>query len=341
MSVTARKNHLQFRPHFKTHQSTEIGKWFRKVGVSKITVSSVSMAKYFAAHGWDDILIAFPVNILEIEEINHLTQKTRLHLTIESMDAVLFLKENLTSETGVYIKIDTGYNRTGILSKKVNQVDELLKIITISKNLSFTGFLTHSGNTYDAKSKQDIIDIHEDSIRQLNELKSEYINDFPEMINSIGNTPSCSLAKNYDGVDEIRPGNFVFYDVMQYYLGSCSLGDIAVTVACPVVAKHKERMEIVIYGGVVHLSKDSVNDKKGRKVFGLPVMLDKAGWSEPLADSYVSRLSQEHGILQAGREVFDSIQIGDIIGILPVHSCLTANLANQYISLGGKKISKM
>ncbi len=341
MSVKAGKNHLQFRPHFKTHQSAEIGEWFREYGVSKITVSSVSMAKYFATHGWDDILIAFSVNILEIDDINRLAQKCKLHLTLESIESTLFLMENLTSETGVYIKIDTGYHRTGILSHDVNQIDKILNIIKTSKNLNFIGFLTHSGNTYDAKSKQDIINIHEESIRQLNELKLRYVGDFPEMIISIGDTPSCSVVDDFGEADEIRPGNFVFYDVMQLFLDSCVVGDIAVAVACPVVAKHPERMEIVFYGGAVHLSKESVNDKEGRKVFGLPVKISKSGWSEPLVDSYISRLSQEHGILQASQEVFDSIQLGDIIGILPVHSCLTANLANQYISLGGKKISKM
>jgi len=33
-------------------------------------------------------------------------------------------------------------------------------------------------------------------------------------------------------VDEIRPGNFVFYDLMQYRIGSCSVGQIAVAMAC-------------------------------------------------------------------------------------------------------------
>jgi len=36
-----------FRPHFKTHQSTEIGELFKQKGVKRITVSSVSMALYF------------------------------------------------------------------------------------------------------------------------------------------------------------------------------------------------------------------------------------------------------------------------------------------------------
>ena len=31
---------LSFRPHFKTHQSAEIGSWFRDFGVTRITVSS-------------------------------------------------------------------------------------------------------------------------------------------------------------------------------------------------------------------------------------------------------------------------------------------------------------
>jgi D-serine deaminase-like pyridoxal phosphate-dependent protein len=44
-------NNIRFRPHFKTHQSIRIGKWFRKEGVRKITVSSVDMARYFAEDG--------------------------------------------------------------------------------------------------------------------------------------------------------------------------------------------------------------------------------------------------------------------------------------------------
>jgi D-serine deaminase-like pyridoxal phosphate-dependent protein len=341
MSEKAGKLHLQFRPHLKTHQSAEIGEWFRECDVSEITVSSVSMAKYFAGNGWNDILVAFPVNILEIAEINELAHKTNLFLTVESIETVHFLKENLISKTGIYIKIDTGYNRTGILSKEVDHIDEILNIIENSEKMNFTGFLTHNGNTYNANSKKEIIDTHEESLLQLKELKSRYILDYPDMLISIGDTPSCSLAENFDGVSEIRPGNFVFYDVMQYYLGSCSLEDIAVAIACPVVAKHKNRLEIVVYGGAVHLSKESFIDNKGRKIFGLPVKLNRTGWSEPLPDSFVSRLSQEHGIIRTDQKVFDSIHIGDIIGILPIHSCLSANLAKHYFGLDGKKISKM
>ncbi|HET6557345.1 MAG TPA: amidophosphoribosyltransferase, partial [Prolixibacteraceae bacterium] len=54
MASKAAKLHMNFRPHFKTHQSAEIGKWFRDAGVKGIAVSSLTMANYFADAGWDD-----------------------------------------------------------------------------------------------------------------------------------------------------------------------------------------------------------------------------------------------------------------------------------------------
>lgn len=333
MARKARKHNLVFRPHFKTHQSAEIGEWFKDDGVLKITVSSVTMARYFSDNGWKNILIAFPVNILEIDDINQLSSQISLHLTVESVKSVISLNENLKFETGVYIKIDTGYHRTGISIENKKTIEEILKIIKTSDKLNFIGFLTHAGNTYSTKQISEIIDIHESSISQLNELKLKFSNDFPGLIISIGDTPSCSVVDNFGAADEIRPGNFVFYDVMQLFLGSCKIEDIGVVLACPVVAKHPERNEIVIYGGAVHLSKESVKNMNGNTMFGLVVNIHKNRWSKPIADTYVNRLSQEHGILKTSTKVFNSIHVGDIIGILPVHSCLTANLANDYLIL--------
>ena len=59
---------------------------------------------------------------------------------------------------------------------------------------------------------------------------------------SIGDTPAMSVVDNFDVIDEIRPGNFVFYDVMQQNIGFCYFEDIAVALAVQVVAKHPERL---------------------------------------------------------------------------------------------------
>ena len=141
MVEKARIHNLTFRPHFKTHQSAVIGEWFREAGVNRITVSSVTMAEYFAKAGWTNILIAFPANILEINRINKLAAKINLSLTLESKETADFLHHNLKHKAGVYLKIDTGYHRTGILSSKDEEIQRVVKRVQSIPNLKFTGLL--------------------------------------------------------------------------------------------------------------------------------------------------------------------------------------------------------
>lgn len=323
----AKKNNLIFRPHFKTHQSIEIGNIFKELGVDKITVSSMMMAQYFADAGWNNITIAFPFNPLEINEINNLADKINLNLLISSKDSAEKLIEITNKNLNYFIEIDTGYHRSGILSEDISQIEKIITLLKIQHN--FMGFLTHSGNTYQAGSTNEILSIHKDTINKMNFLKNKFKSDFPELIISIGNTPSCSLAENFEGIDEIRPGNFVFFDLMQYNLGVCKFEEIAVCVACPVVDINRERNEIVIYGGGVHFSKEFIM-QKGKKTFGQVVKLDRTGWQKPEGSSFLISLSQEHGIIKASDESINEISIGDVVGIIPVHSCLTANLMKSY-----------
>lgn len=166
----------------------------------------------------------------------------------------------------------------------------------------------------------------DDAAYKLNILKEKYISRFPDLITSYGDTPSCSIADDLSGFDEIRPGNFVYYDVMQYHIGSCLLEDIAVAVACPVVSVYPDRREIVIYGGAVHLSKEFIAADNNFKLFGYVVKLTEDGWSEPIPGAYVSSISQEHGNAKMTEQFIRKFKPGDVIGVLPIHSCLTADL---------------
>lgn len=319
------KSKCKLRPHFKTHQLIEIGEIIKNQGINGITVSSVTMANFFAEAGWEDITIAFPANVNEISEINDLAERVDLNLLVESKDTINFLSEKLQYKTGIFIKIDIGYNRTG-LPPNSSEIKEIIEIISSHKNVYFKGFLVHAGHTYSAKGKSEILNIFESSKHKLHILKQNYINNFPDLILSYGDTPSCSLADDFSGFDEIRPGNFIYYDVMQYHIGSCKLEDIAVAIACPVVAIHKNRNEIVIYGGAVHLSKDHIEADNNFKLYGYVVDLKNLRWDHPVNGVYLSSLSQEHGIIKATDEYINRIKIGDVIGILPIHSCLSANL---------------
>ena len=332
MAAKAKNSGVVFRPHFKTHQSIEIGKLFRKQGVDKITVSSIEMARFFSEDGWNDITIAFPMNLREIKEINHLASKIILNLLVESVYSLYFLKNNLSAEVGIFIKIDVGYHRTG-LEPGNPEIGKIIDFLYSSTKMKFKGFLTHAGHTYHAIGKEEVLNIMKSAKEQLHHLKEKYISKFPNLIVSYGDTPSCSMAEDCSGFDEIRPGNFVYYDVMQYHLGSCTLNNIAVAIACPIVSTHPEREELVVFGGAVHLSKETIEADSGFKLYGYVVKLTGQGWEEPIPGAYVSALSQEHGIIKMPKDLFQQFKPGDLLGILPIHSCLTANLLNNQIIL--------
>lgn len=320
------RSNTVFRPHFKTHQSADIGELFRQQGIHKITVSSVSMAVYFAKHGWNDITIAFPVNLRETEEINELAGRIRLNILVDSVYSTQVLAGKIQNSTGVLIEFDNGYHRSGLLPDEMKVMDEILSILKQDNALRFNGFLTHAGNTYTAGSTEEILSIMKSTATQLQALKEKYSNRFPDVITSYGDTPSCSIADDLSSFDEIRPGNFVYYDVMQYHIGSCQLDDIAVAVACPVVSVYPKRKEIVIYGGAVHLSKEFIAADNNFKLFGYVVNLTEDEWSEPIPGAYVSSISQEHGIVKIPEQFIGRFQPGETVGILPIHSCLTADL---------------
>jgi len=338
MAEKAKKHHLIFRPHFKTHQSAEIGNWFKDVGVDKITVSSVGMANYFAHAGWKDITIAFPLNVRELNDIENLAKKIKLNVLINSLETMQYMVKNGTQNIGYFIKIDTGYHRAGILAENVEQIQQIIETAEQNKNLYFKGFLAHFGHTYHANNQSDILKIFETGRTKLANLKEHFIHQYPNMLISIGDTPSCTLANNFSGIDEIRPGNLVFFDLMQSSIGVCHEKDIAVAVVCPVVDKYPERGEVIIYGGAVHFSKEYIFNKQRNKIFGKIAQLSQNGWTEMETKIYLSSLSQEHGVIKAPKSFINSLKIGDLLAVLPVHSCLTANLLKEYLLLDGEKI---
>jgi len=332
---------VKLRPHFKTHQSAEVGRWFAEAGIEAITVSSVSMAEYFAGAGWSDILIAFPVNPRELDAIGALAAHTRLALLIDAPDVLPDLSRALHNPVSVWVKVDCGYGRVGIPWDDSDRIASLASQIRGFDHLSFAGILTHSGHTYHARTADAIRAIASEVSARIQEVRSrvEAAGLRPCAV-SIGDTPSCSLQEEFPGVDDIRPGNFVFYDAMQHQLGVCRDEDIAVAVAAPVVSVYPRRGEIAVYAGAVHLSKESIPGDGGLPVYGY--LFDGAGdrLGRLIRDAPVVRLSQEHGIVHIPSTRGQDPRIGDLVLIAPVHACLTANLYSRYRTLDGRMLSR-
>jgi D-serine deaminase-like pyridoxal phosphate-dependent protein len=342
MAGKARQAGVFFRPHFKSHQSAVVGQWFRECGVTAITVSSLSMAEYFANHGWRDLTVAFPVNLLEMDKIQKLAARIELGLLVDSLPAVEALARSLQQRVKVWLKVDTGYRRTGVGWNQPALLQALAIAITRCDHLELAGLLTHSGHSYQARSRDEILSIHRQSVLRLLSAREviESVSGLRCKI-SVGDTPTCSLAEDWAGVDEIRPGNFVFFDVMQLLLGSCRAEDIAVAVACPVIGKYEQRRQIVVYGGAVHLAKESTPDPQGRCIYGYLTVPDGGSLGRVVSSAPVVSLSQEHGVIDVPATELGTIEIGDIATILPVHSCLTCALYRRYLCLDGREITRM
>ncbi|MBV6641841.1 MAG: alanine racemase [Cyclobacteriaceae bacterium] len=332
MVQKAKNAGVQFRPHMKTHQSSIVGEWYKEEGVSKITVSSVDMAIYFADHGFEDITIAFPYNLLEASQIEALAKRVMLNVLIESPESLEHMATHVRAKLNYFIKVDIGTHRTGISPDNPKLIHSLAR--STNPDHQLIGLLGHAGHSYQANDKKGAQKIFKESQKAFKKVIAELGR--TDLIVSYGDTPTCSLLDEFPGVNEIRPGNFVFYDLMQYGFGSCDFNDIAVCMACPVVAIHKDRKEVIVYGGAVHFSKDLIN-VGGKRNYGLVVKLNDSGW-ESLDSSYMSKLSQEHGTISATKDLLASVKVGDVLGVIPVHSCLTADVNGYFYTLDGQHI---
>lgn len=340
MAEKARKSGIALVPHFKTHQSLQVGEWFREVGVEAITVTSVKMARYFANGGWKDITVAMPVNVREVEEINALAARVNLHLFITSKETVMLLKKKLTRPVRFSIEIDAGYHRSGVPADKTAAIHSILDA-SVGSQLNFEGFYTHAGHTYDGQTKEEIKQLYRQTVTRLNTLKEAFQPQYPNLKLSLGDTPSCSIINDFTDVDNIRPGNFVYYDLKQHSVGSNTTKQIALCLAVPVLEVHPDRGEVVTHSGWAHLGKDSLKDEDGTIHYGKIVLLTESGWKLPVPGGYVSKVSQEHGILTLPDSVMQQVKVGDVLGVLPVHACATALMMGQLFTLEGESINTM
>lgn len=342
MAEKIHKAGIRFRPHFKTHQSSEIGNWFIDYGVTSITVSSVKMAEYFAKDGWNDITLAFPVIPSDIERLNALAKSIQLNLLISDTYFLEHFSHYLHPSIHWYIEVDTGLHRSGFSPEFLLQNARVLELVYSNFQNNLKGFLSHEGQTYSALSIGEIERYNWQATAEMQKLVDYFQPHFSQRLEiSRGDTPSCSLLSNFTNTHELRPGNFVFYDIMQQNLGSCSFNEIAVVLVCQVAAVYPKLNKAIIHAGAIHLSKEYVLDQENRKIFGIPVILDNNQWQSIMEDCFLSSLSQEHGVLTVSNYWANRLQPGDYLGILPVHSCLTAAIASYYLTCQNKILGKM
>lgn len=77
-------------------------------------------------------------------------------------------------------------------------------------------------------------------------------------------------------------------------------------------------------------------------VYGLMAENEDCHFSGLLSDGRLLHTTQEHGVLRVSDSIFRQYQIGDIVLVYPVHSCLTVQAMGEYRDIHtGKTITTM
>lgn len=312
---------VALRPHVKTHKCVEIAERQRALGARGLTVATLYEARVLADHGFDDLTWAFPVNLTRLDEAHALACRVTLRLLVDAPEAV-----DALAGTGVpfhvWLKVDCGYHRAGV-DPESDEVLALARALDGSPTLAFDGILTHSGHAYAGRTRGEIAAIaaseRDVMVRCAGRLGAAGIA-VPQV--SVGSTPALCAVDHLEGVSEVRPGNYVFYDHTQVLLGSCSSRDCATTVLASVVSAPAGARHSVVDAGALALSKDAGRGDGSPPTMGQ--LYADYGRGTLRSDARLTSLSQEHGIVNA------RLPVGSRVRVLPNHSCLTTACFDEY-----------
>lgn len=327
------------RPHVKTHKSIEVARLQAAAGMRGITVSTLAEARAFAAHGFDDITYAVPIERGKFEAVTQLNANgVRLavitdDITIPGPLGEAARQADVTIDT--YVKVDCGYHRCGV-DPDGPALAELAQRIGERTHLRFAGILAHAGHSYKARGAAQILAVARSERDVMVEAAASLAAaGVPVPVVSIGSTPTAVHVDHLAGVDEVRTGNYAFFDVMQVAIGSCAPDDCALSVLAAVVHRDVARGTAILDAGGIALSKDAgIADPDGVTHYGRVLDLDGRDLGLRLTG-----LSQEHGVVEVRDDaLLTRLGVGTRVRVLVNHSCLTAAQHAEYVVCDGTKV---
>ncbi|MEQ1408659.1 alanine racemase [Neorhizobium sp. Rsf11] len=323
-------NRVELHPHIKTHKSVAIARRQLAAGARGITASHAAEAAVFIRAGISPVTVAYPmITPGQVAGLLKLAadRDAELRFIVDSSFGLDVL-EQAAVETGraggVFLKVDVGLHRCGVdpeNSESLVLADRLAR----SKH-RFMGLLSHAGHAYGAGNPDGVrkvaADERETLLRFREALRGRGI-DVPRI--SIGSTPTMLCNDGFEGIDEARPGNYVFLDLTAVRLGIATRSEIALAVATTIISANRD--VYIIDAGSKTLSSDL-----GPHSVGTGTAFGEA-WSDELETPLiVTRLSEEHGMVARGAT---DLAIGDRLLIYPNHSCVVVNLAAGLHLVGG------
>lgn len=305
---------IAFRPHIKTHKIPEIARLQIDAGAVGLACQKVSEAQIFAEAGFDDLLI--PYNILgasKTAKLVDLALYNRLTVSADSTAVIAGYSEAAAAmgiTLRVMIEVATEIERAGA---SINQTISLAQKIDKDDHLTFAGLMVYPSNPTIRPALDETIarlsahGIGIESISGGGIGAAEHMGEMPELT-------------------EIRVGTYVFNDLTTLERGLCALDDCAMQIAVTVVSRPTEGRAILDSGSKTLTPERLGNDASPR--YGMIV-------EYPAARIY--KLNEEHAYVDVSA-CDPAPQIGEVVHVLPVHTCVVTNMHDQVYGVRGEHV---
>ncbi|MBE7198341.1 MAG: alanine racemase [Parafilimonas terrae] len=317
-----------FRPHLKTAKSIDVARRAMTRPDGPATVSTLKEAEYFAEHGVRDMTYAVGIAPHKLDRVGAIRRRWGADLTVildsvAQAEAVAAWSRANGDRLPVMIEVDADGHRSGVKPGDV----ALLRAIgsRLVPDAELRGVLLHAGDSYGLSDPEALAAAAEKeraaAVRAAEILRGE---GWACPVVSVGSTPTARHARDLTGVTEVRAGVFMFGDLVQAGIGSCAVGDIAVSVLATVIGHRPDTGWIITDAGWMAMSRDRGTARQSvDQGYGLVCTQD----GTPIPGLIVAEANQEHGVvaLRAGSGgPPPDLPVGTRLRILPNHACATA-----------------
>jgi D-serine deaminase-like pyridoxal phosphate-dependent protein len=323
--------HVALRPHAKTHKSPVIARWQIERGAAGICCAKLGEAEVFADAGIGNIRLPYPINPANGARVLALMDRAAISIIVDHLTVARAWSEAMRRARralDVLVKVDVGFHRCGI-DPDADPVDFIQRVASMP-GLRVRGLLSHAGHSYRAVSATELAAIARQESEILRHLRARAAAAGVALDElSVGATPTLRFSAAEDGLTELRPGNYVYFDRTQVALGSATLADCALTVLATIVSKPAAD-RLILDCGSKTLSSDLAPASPG---YGAVLTHDGWGVDEALT---IERLSEEHATVRVRGET--ALQPGDRVRVLPNHSCVVSNLVDEIRLVEGELV---
>jgi D-serine deaminase-like pyridoxal phosphate-dependent protein len=326
----AKGHGLRLRPHTKTHKSPRIGRRQLDAGAAGLTVAKTTEAEVMLGAEPADLLIAYPiVGRAKMERLVSLARRARVTVALDSEQAARDISEAAQAgqvEVGVLAETDVGLGRVGVTPGA--PLLDLARAIQKLPGLSLEGIAFYPGQI------KDWGDEGQATFAQVSALLESILADFRTAgievkIVSGGSTPTLFHSHEMAGLNEIRPGTYVFNDLNTIRSGACAMDDCAASILATVVSTARPG-QMIVDGGSKTFSSDRLANST-EVTFGHVV---------EAPGSRFHKMNEEHGFVDM-THAERSFAVGERVHIVPNHICVAVNLHERVYGLRGDRVEEV